>query len=415
MKSTVKFQLSLMMFLQFFIWGGWFVTLGTFLGNNLNATGGQIAMAFSTQSWGAIIAPVFIGLIADRFFNAEKILGFLHLLGGGLLYLMSITEDFSVFYPYVFVYMLLYMPTLALVNSVSFNQMKDTTSEFPLIRTFGTVGWIVSGLVISFVFGWDAQDSIADGALSNTFLMVAMASLMLGFFSFSLPKTPPYQQSQNKFSLKNALGWEAVKLLNDRNFLLFFIASILICIPLAFYYQQANPFLVSLKMDNPTAKMSLGQVSEVLFMLLLPLFFARFGLKKTILVGMMAWVIRYLLFAFGDAGEHTYMLIVGILLHGICYDFFFVSGQIYTDFKAGEKVKSAAQGLITLATYGVGMLIGFWIAGKISDTFILSSGAPDWKMIWLIPSFFALLVFVLFSLIFKNEKISYNNEPNTNP
>ena len=415
MKSTVKFQLSLMMFLQFFIWGGWFVTLGTFLGNNLNATGGQIAMAFSTQSWGAIIAPVFIGLIADRFFNAEKILGFLHLLGGGLLYLMSITEDFSVFYPYVFVYMLLYMPTLALVNSVSFNQMKDTTSEFPLIRTFGTVGWIVSGLVISFVFGWDAQDSIADGALSNTFLMVAMASLMLGFFSFSLPKTPPYQQSQNKFSLKNALGWEAVKLLNDRNFLLFFIASILICIPLAFYYQQANPFLVSLKMDNPTAKMSLGQVSEVLFMLLLPLFFARFGLKKTILVGMMAWVIRYLLFAFGDAGEHTYMLIVGILLHGICYDFFFVSGQIYTDFKAGEKVKSAAQGLITLATYGVGMLIGFWIAGKISDTFILSSGAPDWKMIWLIPSFFALLVFVLFSLIFRNEKISYNNEPNTNP
>ena len=415
MKSTVKFQLSLMMFLQFFIWGGWFVTLGTFLGNNLNATGGQIAMAFSTQSWGAIIAPVFIGLIADRFFNAEKILGFLHLLGGGLLYLMSITEDFSVFYPFVFVYMLLYMPTLALVNSVSFNQMKDTTSEFPLIRTFGTVGWIVSGLVISFVFGWDAQDSIADGALSNTFLMVAMASLVLGFFSFSLPKTPPYQQSQNKFSLKNALGWEAVKLLNDRNFLLFFIASILICIPLAFYYQQANPFLVSLKMDNPTAKMSLGQVSEVLFMLLLPLFFARFGLKKTILVGMMAWVIRYLLFAFGDAGEHTYMLIVGILLHGICYDFFFVSGQIYTDFKAGEKVKSAAQGLITLATYGVGMLIGFWIAGKISDTFILNSGAPDWKMIWLIPSFFALLVFVLFSLIFKNEKISYNNEPNTNP
>ena len=415
MKSTVKFQLSLMMFLQFFIWGGWFVTLGTFLGNNLNATGGQIAMAFSTQSWGAIIAPVFIGLIADRFFNAEKILGFLHLLGGGLLYLMSITEDFSVFYPYVFVYMLLYMPTLALVNSVSFNQMKDTTSEFPLIRTFGTVGWIVSGLVISFVFGWDAQDSIADGALSNTFLMVAIASLMLGFFSFSLPKTPPYQQSQNKFSLKNALGWEAVKLLNDRNFLLFFIASILICIPLAFYYQQANPFLVSLKMDNPTAKMSLGQVSEVLFMLLLPLFFARFGLKKTILVGMMAWVIRYLLFAFGDAGEHTYMLIIGILLHGICYDFFFVSGQIYTDFKAGEKVKSAAQGLITLATYGVGMLIGFWIAGKISDTFILNSGAPDWKMIWLIPSFFALLVFVLFSLIFKNEKISYNNEPNTNP
>jgi nucleoside transporter len=409
MKSYIKFKLSFMMFLQFFIWGGWFVTLGTFLGNNLSATGGQIAMAFSTQSWGAIIAPVFIGLIADRYFNAERILGVLHLLGFGLLYLMSETKDFSVFYPYVFGYMILYMPTLALVNSVSFNQMKDTAAEFPLIRTFGTIGWIISGIVISYVFGWDAQDSIAEGALSNTFKMVAIASLLLGVFSFSLPKTPPYKNDQRNFSLKNALGWDALKLLNDRNFLLFFIASILICIPLAFYYQQANPFLVELGMDNPTAKMSLGQASEVLFMLLLPLFFSRFGLKNTILVGMVAWVVRYLLFAYGDAGEKTFMLITGILLHGICYDFFFVSGQIYTDFKAGEKVKSAAQGLITLATYGIGMLIGFWIAGKISDIFILGSGMHDWNMIWKFPALFALCVFMLFLLIFKNEKINFKN------
>ena len=409
MKSYIKFKLSFMMFLQFFIWGGWFVTLGTFLGNNLSATGSQIAMAFSTQSWGAIIAPVFIGLIADRYFNAERILGVLHLLGFGLLYLMSETKDFSVFYPYVFGYMILYMPTLALVNSVSFNQMKDTAAEFPLIRTFGTIGWIISGIVISYVFGWDAQDSIAEGALSNTFKMVAIASLLLGVFCFSLPKTPPYKNDQRNFSLKNALGWDALKLLNDRNFLLFFIASILICIPLAFYYQQANPFLVELGMDNPTAKMSLGQASEVLFMLLLPLFFSRFGFKNTILVGMVAWVVRYLLFAYGDAGEKTFMLITGILLHGICYDFFFVSGQIYTDFKAGEKVKSAAQGLITLATYGIGMLIGFWIAGKISDIFILGSGMHDWNMIWKFPALFALCVFVLFLLIFKNEKINFKN------
>lgn len=398
-----------MMFLQFFIWGGWFVTLGTFLGNNLSATGSQIAMAFSTQSWGAIIAPVFIGLIADRYFNAERILGVLHLLGFGLLYLMSETKNFSVFYPYVFGYMILYMPTLALVNSVSFNQMKDTAAEFPLIRTFGTIGWIISGIVISYVFGWDAQDSIAEGALSNTFKMVAIASLLLGVFCFSLPKTPPYKNDQKNFSLKNALGGDALKLLNDRNFLLFFIASILICIPLAFYYQQANPFLVELGMDNPTAKMSLGQASEVLFMLLLPLFFSRFGFKNTILVGMVAWVVRYLLFAYGDAGEKTFMLITGILLHGICYDFFFVSGQIYTDFKAGEKVKSAAQGLITLATYGIGMLIGFWIAGKISDIFILESGMHDWNMIWKFPALFALGIFVLFLLIFKNEKINFKN------
>ena len=410
MKSLTKIQLSLMMFLQFFIWGGWFVTLGTFLGNNLSATGGQIAMAFSTQSWGAIIAPVFIGLIADRYFNAEKILGVLHLLGSGLLFLMSQTNDFTVFYIYVFSYMVLYMPTLALVNSVSFNQMKDTAVEFPLIRTFGTIGWIISGLVISYVFGWDAQESIVSGALSNTFKMVALASLVLGIFSFKLPKTPPFREGRKSFSLKSALGWDAFKLLNERNFLLFFIASILICIPLAFYYQQANPFLVELGMDNPTAKMSLGQVSEVLFMLLLPIFFVRFGFKNTILVGMMAWVIRYLLFAYGDVGEKTFMLISGILLHGICYDFFFVSGQIFTDYKAGEKVKSAAQGLITLATYGVGMLIGFWIAGKVSDAFIMGSGKHEWETIWKFPALFALGVFLLFLFIFKNEKINYKNQ-----
>ena len=410
MKSLTKIQLSLMMFLQFFIWGGWFVTLGTFLGNNLSATGGQIAMAFSTQSWGAIIAPVFIGLIADRYFNAEKILGVLHLLGSGLLFLMSQTNDFTVFYIYVFSYMVLYMPTLALVNSVSFNQMKDTALEFPLIRTFGTIGWIISGLVISYVFGWDAQESIVSGALSNTFKMVALASLVLGIFSFKLPKTPPFREARKSFSLKSALGWDALKLLKEHNFLLFFIASILICIPLAFYYQQANPFLVELGMDNPTAKMSLGQVSEVLFMLLLPIFFVRFGFKNTILVGMMAWVIRYLLFAYGDVGEKTFMLISGILLHGICYDFFFVSGQIFTDYKAGEKVKSAAQGLITLATYGVGMLIGFWIAGKVSDAFIMGSGKHEWETIWKFPALFALGVFLLFLFIFKNEKINYKNQ-----
>ena len=409
MKSSIKLQLSFMMFLQFFIWGGWFVTLGTFLGNNLNASGGEIAMAFSTQSWGAIIAPVFIGLIADRYFNAEKILGVLHLIGSVLLYLISQTEEFSAFYPYVFGYMILYMPTLALVNSVSFNQMKDTALEFPFIRTFGTIGWIFSGIVISYVFNWDAKEAIAAGALSKTFKMVALASLLLGIFSFSLPKTMPYRNDSKAFKLKNAIGWDAIKLLNDRNFLLFFIASVLICIPLAFYYQQANPFLVELGMDNPTAKMSLGQASEVLFMLLLPLFFARFGFKKTILVGMMAWIIRYLLFAYGQVGEKTFMLIIGILLHGVCYDFFFVSGQIYTDFKAGEKVKSAAQGLITLATYGLGMLIGFWVAGKVYDGFMLENGGHNWNMIWKFPALFALGVFVLFLLIFKNEKINFKD------
>lgn len=408
MNTKTKFQLSLMMFLQFFIWGGWFVTLGTFLGNNLGASGAETGMAFSTQSWGAIIAPFFIGLIADRYFNAEKILGVLHLIGAVLMYFMSQATSFDAFYPLVFAYMVAYMPTLALVNSVSFFQMKDPAKEFSIIRVFGTIGWIIAGLLISY-FQWDSTKSIDEGALSNTFTMVAVASLILGVISFTLPKTPP-SQSDGAISVSDILGLDALKLLKDRNFLMFFITSILICIPLAFYYQEANPFLVELGMENPTGKMTLGQISEVLFMLLLPFFFKKFGFKKTLLVGMLAWAIRYTLFAYGNAGEQAFMLLIGIALHGICYDFFFVSGQIYTDFKAGEKIKSAAQGLITLATYGVGMLIGFWVAGKISDQNMLADGTHNWEVIWMLPAAFALGVMVLFMLIFKNETIELKKE-----
>jgi nucleoside transporter len=408
MNTKTKFQLSLMMFLQFFIWGGWFVTLGTFLGNNLGASGAETGMAFSTQSWGAIIAPFFIGLIADRYFNAEKILGVLHLIGAVLMYFMSQATSFDAFYPLVFAYMVAYMPTLALVNSVSFFQMKDPAKDFSMIRVFGTIGWIIAGLLISY-FQWDSTKSIDEGALSNTFTMVAIASLILGVISFTLPKTPP-SQSDGAVSVSDILGLDALKLLKDRNFLMFFITSILICIPLAFYYQQANPFLVELGMENPTGKMTLGQISEVLFMLLLPFFFKKFGFKKTLLVGMLAWAVRYTLFAYGNAGEQAFMLIIGIALHGICYDFFFVSGQIYTDFKAGEKIKSAAQGLITLATYGVGMLIGFWVAGKISDQNMLADGSHNWEVIWMLPAAFALGVMVLFILIFKNETIELKKE-----
>ncbi|UII81376.1 nucleoside permease [Flagellimonas sp. CMM7] len=409
MTSKTKFQLSFMMFLEFFIWGGWFVTLGTFLGENLNASGGEIAKAFSTQSWGAIIAPFIIGLIADRYFNAERILGILHLLGAFLMYQMYGIDDFAVFYPYVLGYMILYMPTLALVNSISFNQMKDPAKEFSLVRVFGTIGWIVAGLIISYVFLWDSPEGRLDGMLKNTFLMVAIASAILGLFSFTLPKTPPRVSKDEKVNISSLLGLDALKLLKDRNFLIFFIASVLICIPLAFYYQNANPFLSEIGVSNPTGKMTIGQISEVLFMLLLPYFFKKYGFKKTILAGMLAWTIRYVLFAFGNPGELAFMLIIGIALHGICYDFFFVSGQIYTDTKAGEKYKSAAQGLITLATYGVGMLIGFWIAGKITDTYLLEDATHMWQTIWMYPAGFALVVFLLFALVFKNEKVEYKN------
>jgi len=402
MKSATRIQLSVMMFLEFFIWGGWFVTLGTFLANNLNASGGQIGSVFSTQSWGAIIAPFIIGLIADRYINAEKILGALHLVGAFLMYQMYGAEDISVFYPYVLIYMILYMPTLALVNSVSFNQMQNPEKEFSGIRVWGTIGWILAGLLISYLFHWDSADSTNEGLLRNTFLMSGIASLLLGLYSFTLPKTPPKGKGE-KVDIKQILGLDALKLLKDKNFAVFFIASILICIPLAFYYQNTHPFLSNIGVDNPTGKMTIGQISEVLFLLLLPLFFTRFGFKKTILVGMLAWALRYILFAFGDAGSLSFMLILGIALHGICYDFFFVSGQIYTNSRAGEKYKSAAQGLITLATYGIGMLIGFAIAGQITDAYKLSETEYDYKTIWLIPAGIAFAVLCIFALFFKDD------------
>ncbi len=401
----ITLRLSLMMFLQFFIWGGWFVTLGTYLSNTLQANGGQIGMAFSTQSWGAIIAPFIIGLIADRFFNAEKILGILHIVGAVLMFFMYQADSFSSFYPYVLAYMIAYMPTLALVNSVSFGQMDDPSKQFGKVRVWGTVGWIVAGLMISYAFSWDSAQSIADGMLKNTFLLCSIASLALGIFSFTLPNTPP-QASGQQVTLRDILGLDALALLKDKNFFVFFLSSVLICIPLAFYYQNANPFLTEIGVENATGKMTLGQVSEVLFMLALPIFLNRFGIKATLVIGMAAWVIRYALFAFGNADEGLFMLIVGIALHGICYDFFFVSGQIYTNAKAGENIKSAAQGLITLATYGVGMLVGFAVAGAITDTYTLDGGSHSWQQVWLFPAGFAAIVLVVFALLFKKEKVN---------
>jgi len=395
-------RLSVMMFLQFFIWGAWFVTLGTFLGSNLQAQGPEIGQAFSTQSWGAIIAPFFVGLIADRFFNAERLLGILHLLGAGLMVAMAQVADFASFYPLVLAYMLVYMPTLALVNSVSFGQLAAPEQQFGRIRVWGTLGWIVAGLVISYGFGWDAQAALAQGALKNTFLLAGGASLLLGLYSFTLPATPPTSQGE-RLTARQLLGLDALALLKEKNFALFFLASILICIPLAFYYQNANPFLTAIGVENATGKMTLGQVSEVLFMLALPLFLARFGIRWTLLLGMGAWVLRYVLFAFGDAGSGMWLLLLGIVLHGICYDFFFVSGQIYTNSKAGAAMKSQAQGLITLATYGVGMLIGFAVAGEITARHTDASGA-QWQEIWLFPALFAGVVLVAFGLFFKGER-----------
>ena len=416
MSNGIRLRLGVMMFLEFFIWGAWFVTMGSYLTGSLAFSGADSALAYSTQSWGAIIAPFIVGLIADQYVNAERLLGIIHLIGAALMYLLANATEFAGFYPYLLIYMILYMPTLALVNAISFRQMDDPARHFGNIRVWGTVGWIVAGLAISYGFAWDAQSGIAAGLLRNTFTMAAVASLLLGIFSFTLPRTPPQQTGSARAGggLREALGLDALALLRDRNFLVFFAASILICIPLAFYYQHANQFLTEIQVANAAGIQTLGQVSEVGFMLLVPFFLKRFGMKLTLLIGMLAWAARYVLFAYGNAGELVFMLILGIALHGVCYDFFFVSGQVFTDSKAGPRYKSAAQGLITLATYGVGMLIGFWVAGQLTDAFALEAG-HDWRSIWLYPAAFAALIAVLFALLFKNEVVAYRPAPTGAP
>ncbi|HEX8350829.1 MAG TPA: nucleoside permease [Hymenobacter sp.] len=403
MTPAIRFKLSLMMFLEFFIWGAWFVTLGTYLLQNLHTTGTQVGVAVLTQSIGAIVAPFIIGLIADRFFSAQKILGVLHLAGAALLWRASTAPDFNSFYPSILTYMILYMPTLALVNSISFRQMKNPQKEFAVIRVLGTLGWIIAGLTIGWL-NWEQN-----GNLGLTFKMAAGASALLGLFSFTLPPTPPIKK-EGKITVSDLLGLEAIGLLKNRSYLIFFLASVAICVPLSFYYGFTNPFLNEVGMKSAAGIQSLGQVSEVLFMLLIPVFFSRLGVKKMLGIGMLAWVIRYLFFAYGDGEASYWMLIVGIVLHGICYDFFFVTGQIYTDNLAGEQSKSAAQGFITLATYGVGMLLGSLLSGQIVDAHKTSDTVHDWQTIWLIPAAIAAGVLVVFLLFFRDKNAPITDE-----
>jgi nucleoside transporter len=311
--------------------------------------------------------------------------------------------DFTSFYRLLFGYMVLFMPTLALVNAVAFRQMRNTAEHFSAIRVWGTLGWIVAGLFISYVFSWDSTLGLAQGELRKTFYMCAAVSVMLSCYSFTLPSTPPVS-GESALRVRDLLNVDAWRLLRVPNFLVFFLASIMICVPLAFYYQYANQFLTEIHVSNATGKQTLGQASEVIFMLLIPFCLLRLGLKTTLLAGMAAWALRYGLFAIGNAHGLAWLLLVGIALHGVCYDFFFVSGQIFTDAKAGVQYKAAAQGLITMATYGVGMLIGFSLAGAVADAYA-EHGVHDWRAIWLYPAVFAAMVFGVFAVLFKNERL----------
>jgi nucleoside transporter len=391
------------MFLQFFVWGAWYVTTGTYLMQGLRFTGTQTGQAYSTVPWGAIVAPFLVGMIADRFFAAEKVLAAMHLAGAVLLYWVSTITEPGAFFWVLLLYALCFNPTLALVNAISFNQMLSPEKQFPGIRVFGTIGWIVAGLIVG-KLGLDAT--------AIPLRLAAAASLALGLFAFALPHTPP-KALGHKVTVRDVLGLDALSLLKRRSFAVFVLGSLLICIPLQFYYSFTNPFLNEMGVVNAAAKQTMGQASEVLFMLVMPFFFLRLGVKKMLLVGMLAWAARYLLFAFGNAQDLVFLYYLGIAVHGICYDFFFVTGQIYVDKTAPKAIQASAQGFITLVTYGVGMLIGAWASGPIVDLYARGGGAAvagaasgvvhDWRAIWLWPAAMAVGIVLLFALFFREE------------
>ena len=397
MSLRIRFELSLMMFLQFFIWGAWAVTMGTYL-NKIGFQGIDIGNAYSTTAWAAILSPFFVGMVADRFFSAEKVLGAMHLLGGVLMYAASTITTPGTFFWVMLGYALCYMPTLALVNAVSFSQMTDISKQFPSVRLMGTIGWIVAGVVISLM-------KVESTALPLQ--IAAGCSLLMGLYSFFLPNTPP-KSTGKKVSISDVLGLEALKLMKDTSFLVFVVSSLLICIPLAFYYGFANMFFTETGMSYVAAKMSMGQASEVIFMAIMPFFFARLGVKKMLAVGMGAWALRYLLFAFGNNDTLVMMFYGGIVLHGICYDFFFVTGQIYVDNVAPDAIRANAQGFIGLVTYGAGMVIGNKVAGLVAQHYQIMDAAGKvvghhWRRIWCIPAAMAVVVIVLFLITFREK------------
>ncbi len=383
-------SLSLMMLLEYFVWGAWYVTLSTYMETNLDSSGIQIGLAYSALAIATIISPFFVGMVADRFFAAQRIMGVLHVVGAVILVLASYIENNTAFFWVILFYSLLYMPTIALSNNVAFHQMSDPGKQFPWIRVFGTVGWIVAGLMIN-ALGIEGD--------RFTFVMAAAASAALGIFSFFLPDTPP----RGKGEARSAIGAEAFVLFRDKPYLIFFIAAILVCIPLSFYYGFANLFLNQAGMENAASKMTLGQVSEALFILAIPFLFNSIGVKKMIIIGMVAWALRYICFAHGNADEGLWMLYAGIILHGICYDFFFVTGYMYTEKKASAGIKNAAQGLFTFATYGVGMVIGTVASGAVADYFTVN-GAYQWTSIWYVPAGIAVLVLIYFMIFFHEKR-----------
>lgn len=392
MKNSTRFQLMAMMFLLYFIWGSWYGQMSKYMFTELGATGVQVGNAYAAFSIAMIIAPFFVGMIADRYFAAQKVLGILSLAGAAILYVLSEVKDPDTFFWVILLYCITFAPTMSLTTSIAMQQVTNSEKDFPAIRVMGTIAWIAVTNIIGYY-------NIGDSAI--IFKISMFSAVFLGVYSFFLPDTPPKPSAHTSFA--DILGLDAFKLFKDRSFTIFFISSLLICIPLSFYYAMANPSLTDSGMTNVENKMSLGQVSEVVFMLLIPFAFARFGVKWMLVVGLIAWIIRFIGFGYGDASSE-WLLYLAIILHGVCYDFFFVTGQIYTDSKAGEKYRSSAQGLISIATYGIGMGIGSWISGVVADMYTVDN-VKNWTSIWMVPAGIAAVVLVLFVLFFRDNKV----------
>ncbi len=404
MKTTTYVRLSAMMFFEYFIWGVWYVTMGTYL-TKIGFQGIDVGSAYSTIAWAAVISTFFVSLIADKYFAAEKLTGILHIVGGILMYFVSTIKSPDLFFWVLLAYALCYMPTIALTTAIGLHHCSNPGKQYPGIRVMGTLGWIASGLGISLL-------AIESGP--QPMWLAALFSLLLGLYSFTLPHTPPKSKGKT-LSVKEILGTDALKLMKNRSFAILSISALLITLPFAMYHPLTNMFLNEIGVANAAGKMTLAQMSEVLFMLMIPVLLIRLGIKKLLLIGMVAWVLRFVLFMYGNNNTLIAFLYTGILLHGVCYDFFYVTAQIYMDKKAPQDLRTSVQGFFTLLTYGVGWLIGSYLTGVIIQIYQITDQSSmvighHWKNIMIVPAMIAFVVAVLFTIFFKdkneNSKIS---------